>query len=92
MKDFNHRRVVRLIESCVPSGNDERDRMMSLKMMLEIIEILKDCGCSNCTQLLSGYKLAAHFVELNDIQAAAIALTQIIEKQGYLMALAHTRN
>lgn len=92
MKPFNHKRMAQLIESCAPTGNDEKDKGMSEKTLLQIIEILEDCNCYACAQLIGGYMTAYVALKMNDIGAASRALNKIMVQQSTLMALAANSN
>lgn len=85
MKIYNHKQAIGLFYSTTQLSKDPQDRGMDVRRLTQIIEILKDCNCTEgCQKVLPGFVAARRFIEIGDIQAASVSLSATSEKIGYL--------
>lgn len=86
MKRFNHKKVLNIFYGqTVQTTVDPQDRMLDGNQLKTVIEILEDCNCSVCKELVKGFRMSIRFAEMKDIPAASIALTATCEKLGTLL-------
>lgn len=85
MKIYNHKKVLALMYTQTAQvSHDPQERAMSEKQIRDVAEMLLDCGCTVCGQLLSGFQMALMFIGKGDYPAASVSLSVTLEKIGLL--------